>query len=147
MNLAKLTGVFSIGAATAIFVDLIKNVYIHQKPYPIRRAVGAISALTVLGTIAYAISEAKPSDESESEAYSGIVIDEKLAKETCYCEPIIQVRCYAKGVIGALSKEQAMKFCPEKYRRLLKVLEELKENAKGSEIQINIPKREKVHEV
>ena len=141
MNVGKLVGLFSIGAASAIFVDLVKNVYIQQKPYPIHRAVGVISALSVLGILSYALSKGGEAETEEGQEYSGIVVDERLAKETCYCEPIIQVRCFARGVIGALSKEQVMKFCPQKYREWLKKLEEIYGETK-EEVSLNMPKKE-----
>jgi len=125
MNVGKILGIFSIGAASAIFVDLVKNAYVLRKPYPFARAGAAITAFTILGILAYSLSREKTEEPTEVNSYSGIILNPNEVRETCYCEPIIQIRCYAKGAIGALSKEQALKYCREEYLKLEEKVKEI----------------------
>lgn len=80
-----------------------------------------------------------------SDELDGIVVNEELAKKspcTCYEVELPDGRklllCWAKGIIGMLSKEQIEKYCPKKIikpaperlkRRYIKFIEAAKKTA------------------
>ena len=115
-----------LGTGAFIFSNAIYNAYVLRKPkYPFKRALLTSGIFLFVGCLIAKSFEQPEEAENEEEKlqYSGVILDPEKVRETCYCEPVCSIHCYAKGAIGSLSKEQVKKYCYDKYE---KVREELK---------------------
>ena len=119
------------GAAAYFFTQALYHGYVKkEKDFNTANAMLLAFVNGVMAYIFYSAGkgEAK-SGEYKGVDYSGLItpeamLNQEIIRETCRCEPVCTLRCYAKGVIGSLNVEQIKKYCPQEYEKIKDYLKE-----------------------